>query len=96
MPVGNNLKTAIRNCTFAYRCDQKWEELKETEQATVRFCDACKQEVFFCDTNDQLADAIKHNLCVAICIEPSIRKPIILLGLPAIDRKNAPKGKGWV
>lgn len=59
-------KLTIRNCKFAYRCSAKWEDLEETEDDEIRFCNDCQKEVFFCDSDDTLVALVKLNRCVAI------------------------------
>ena len=77
----------IRNCKFAYKCNKKWDDLEATGDAKVRFCQECRQEVFRCLTDDELAQAIRLNHCVAIdgasCRdERSVVAPPRLLGVP--------------
>ena len=57
----------IRNCKFAYKCDKQWFELLDTKDRNVKFCSTCQQEVFYCNTDEALVEAIKNNKCV--CIE---------------------------
>ena len=59
-------KLTIRNCKFAYRCSAKWEDLEETNDDEIRFCNDCQKEVFFCDSDDTLVALVKLNRCVAI------------------------------
>lgn len=56
----------IRNCTFAYKCQMKWENLYETEDDNIKFCKDCQKEVHYCDTDEELLEAIKRNKCVSI------------------------------
>jgi hypothetical protein len=56
----------LRNCEFAFRCDAQWDQLIETSQVKVRFCDTCNKEVRRCDTDDELLESIKLDLCIAI------------------------------
>ena len=57
---------AIRNCRFAFKCDQQWRDLAETSSEKVRSCADCGHDVFFCETDAELIDAIRMNRCVAI------------------------------
>ena len=59
-------KLTIRNCKFAYRCSAKWDDLQETDDDDIRFCNDCQKEVFFCDSDDTLVTFVKLNRCVAI------------------------------
>ena len=45
----------------------KWETLSDTDDRKIKFCQSCQKEVFFCNTDEELAEAIKMNRC--ICIE---------------------------
>lgn len=81
------MSTAIRNCTFAFRCDQQWQKLKNTQNSDVRFCGECQREVFFCHTDKELAEAITLNRCVAINVGDEERsQPIVTMGLPELPR----------
>lgn len=61
----------IRNCTIAYKCKTKWEELQDDGIPSVRFCDECKKEVHLCVSDKDLAEALLDNLCVAIKVMPA-------------------------
>ena len=76
------MTTAIRNCTFAFKCDKKWEDLKTTSGQDVRFCGACQRDVYFCHTDAQLRDAIVLNRCVTIEIVDLGRRWMRLTGVP--------------
>ncbi len=67
----------IRNCIFAFKCSADWDDLDETEDDSVKFCQGCQREVHFCDTDEQLVLAVKRNKCVAI---PSPYKASLLIG----------------
>jgi uncharacterized protein (TIGR02996 family) len=61
-------RTKIENCLFhiEFLCPKRWEALKATGQATVRFCESCKKNVYYCHS---LMDARLHVVedeCVAI------------------------------
>ncbi len=45
-------RAPIENCgvSFKFRCPKKWEEIKPTQDESVRYCDGCRQQVFFCST----------------------------------------------
>lgn len=62
-------KVPIENCNVRWRfqCPKKWSELEETRSPEVRFCSACRKDVFFCDSVDKarrLAEEV--GACVAI------------------------------
>ena len=61
----------IRNCTIAFKCKAKWEDLPDDGIKTVRFCEDCQKEVHLCTSDNDLAEAMRDNLCVAIQIMPN-------------------------
>lgn len=71
----------IRNCTFAFKCDKKWEALSDTNTPDVRFCHACQHEVYFCKTDHQLREAIVLNRCIAIEYESISGETIYSIGM---------------
>ena len=60
---------SIRNCKFAFKCDKKWEDLIETNEDEIRFCDSCEREVHFCADDEELAYSVRLNRCVAFVRE---------------------------
>lgn len=58
--------TTIRNCTFAFKCEAKWEDLELLDYDDIRFCNACQNEVHFCHNDEDLVKNIHLNRCVAI------------------------------
>lgn len=77
------MTNAIRNCTFAFKCDKRWEDLKQGSDRDIRFCGACQRDVYFCHTADQLKEAIVLNRCVTIEIADSGGGRFQLTGVPA-------------
>jgi hypothetical protein len=69
-------KLTIRNCKFAYKCSAKWDNLQETEDESIRFCDECQKEVFFCDGDDTLISLVKLNRCIAI-LKPNSKEYLL-------------------
>jgi hypothetical protein len=65
-------KIAIRNCTFAFRCEAEWEQLEKLEWDSIRFCNACQKEVYFCYDDYELISNIHLNRCVAFARETVI------------------------
>ena len=80
------MTTFIRNCVFAFKCEKKWEQLTQTKNTDVRFCDACQREVFFCKADDQLRESIVLNRCIAVEVENTTTKNITrLMGVVRTD-----------
>ena len=55
----------IRNCTFAFKCEAKWDCLEILEFDNIRFCNICQKEVYFCHDDEDLAKGIRLNRCIA-------------------------------
>lgn len=58
----------VENCDklFAFKCPKQWEKLKGTDDPTVRHCDACQKQVYYCNTMRQAYDHAQKGDCVAI------------------------------
>jgi hypothetical protein len=69
----------IRNCTFGFRCRQKWESLEATASERIRHCGACRKDVVWTDTPEALAEALRMNWCVAI---PEFEDHPVSVGFP--------------
>jgi uncharacterized protein (TIGR02996 family) len=51
---------------FDYLCEPRWENLQATASRAVRFCDACQQNVQYCDTITQAREHAKNGHCIAV------------------------------
>jgi uncharacterized protein (TIGR02996 family) len=51
---------------FKFVCPKTWDGLQTTHDDSVRFCSACHQHVFFCDTVEDANDLAVLGHCVAI------------------------------
>lgn len=51
---------------FRFRCPKRWELLQVTSNAALRFCEECRQDVYFCDTIQKAQEHAKHGHCVAV------------------------------
>jgi uncharacterized protein (TIGR02996 family) len=51
---------------FAYQCPKEWAALDGTDDPTVRFCQSCKQNVYFCDTVGMARSHASEGHCVAV------------------------------
>jgi uncharacterized protein (TIGR02996 family) len=58
----------IENCVpdFEFVCPKRWQDLAETEQAGVRFCDKCEKNVYHCDTVREARAHAEEGHCVAV------------------------------
>jgi uncharacterized protein (TIGR02996 family) len=58
----------IENCglEFRFECPRQWEALRHTENAAVRFCDACERRVYYCQTVGEARSLARLGECVAV------------------------------
>jgi uncharacterized protein (TIGR02996 family) len=52
--------------SFEFQCPKQWNKLRLTEDPTVRFCDACRQNVYHCGTLDLARRHAMLGHCVAV------------------------------
>lgn len=61
-------RVAVEGCPirFGFKCPKQWEALQRTERDEVRYCAGCRQEVHFVRTLDELRQAARQDICVAV------------------------------
>lgn len=61
-------KSPIENCDlqFAYACPLQWDRLNATDDGSVRFCETCSKNVFFCPTIQEARRRASSGECVAV------------------------------
>lgn len=75
---------------FDLLCDKTWADLGPTDQASVRHCQECQHQVYFCDN---LADAREHaqeGHCIAVDLgiirrDNDLQAPRMFLGRPSAE-----------
>lgn len=53
---------------FDFLCPKQWSDLVETERPEIRFCDLCRQQVFYCTTLREAREHAWRSRCVAVDI----------------------------
>ncbi len=61
----------VLNCPMEYICSKSWFDLELVDQPNIKFCDTCNREVHFCQTDEELQNALTNNLCIAYSNEGS-------------------------
>ena len=51
---------------FKYQCPKQWQELQETQNESVRFCDLCQENVFYCTDKKEADIHARQGHCIAI------------------------------
>jgi uncharacterized protein (TIGR02996 family) len=61
-------RSRIENCDlqFRFECPQKWERLQPTENASVRYCNACARQVYYCHSVEEARSYAQCGECVAV------------------------------
>lgn len=77
MPTNLQQKLAILNCSVTFSCKKLWAELAPTGNASVRTCADCRQNVFRCQSPDQLKRHIAAGHCVAIVMDDDESKMFV-------------------
>ncbi|MEM7757009.1 MAG: pentapeptide repeat-containing protein [Cyanobacteria bacterium P01_A01_bin.40] len=51
---------------FDYQCPKYWDNLQATEDESIRFCDACQENVFYCSDKQEAEQHALQGHCIAI------------------------------
>jgi uncharacterized protein (TIGR02996 family) len=51
---------------FEFECPKRWEELQPTREGTVRVCEACRENVYYCGTVNEARLHAGEGHCVAV------------------------------
>jgi hypothetical protein len=63
----------IRNCIFGSDCKQIWERLTDTTNASLKFCRKCERNVYMIENDNDVANAIRLNQCIAIKVQSQLK-----------------------
>jgi uncharacterized protein (TIGR02996 family) len=79
-------RPALENCDgrFLFRCPQRWDNLAPTPVAAVRFCQACRERVYYCSSIEEAREHAGRGHCVAVD-EGLARSPGDLTGPPSSE-----------
>ena len=77
-------------CRFEFICPKTWDELELTASEDIRFCNHCKESVYFVGSDmDAFDEHAKSGHCIAVHIaqpttaaDSGIPVPIQLTGMP--------------
>lgn len=75
----------ITGCEYKvkYKCPLEWNNLEETEDSEIRFCNECNKNVYHCETSIDIDKHIKLNNCIAYFPIPDESPPLTLMGVIA-------------
>jgi uncharacterized protein (TIGR02996 family) len=66
LAVVSKLQIGACDALFQFRCPKQWENLKPTDDARIRHCDACGKSVHFSDTVLEAQTHAQRGRCVAL------------------------------
>lgn len=70
----------IKNCEFTYKCPKRWGALIKTDRENIRYCTECDRGVYFCNTQKELADAVRDKRCAAMIITDDDNETFEMMG----------------
>jgi uncharacterized protein (TIGR02996 family) len=75
---------------FDYLCDRQWEDLRPTGDTALRFCDACRQNVHYCDTITEARKHAEEGHCIAVDLgvirrERDLEPEMMWVGQPSAE-----------
>jgi len=76
---------SIRNCAVEFRrlCPLDWTSLERTDEKSVRFCQACRQNVFLCASDAEALAHARQGHCIAMPGEDGSIGPLAMrVGMP--------------
>ena len=51
---------------FTYQCLKYWDTLEKAKNDSVRFCDACQENVYYCSDKQEAEEHARKGHCIAI------------------------------
>ena len=94
--IQNHRPSQIGQCNlFKFECPQQWDSMTATQNPDIRFCEQCKEAVYFCHTEEELRNRGQHGQCAAIAIPvPTTQETSISDEPRRMIRGGMPAGNG--
>jgi hypothetical protein len=66
------IRLPVENCPrwFKFLCPKTWSQFDRTSQLDVRFCQSCRKNVYYCDSEEAVEEHRQAGHC--ICVEVSV------------------------
>eukprot|EP00438_Fugacium_kawagutii_P001545 Skav214190 [mRNA] locus=scaffold3641:87590:90642:+ [translate_table: standard] len=65
MPGHQKQPNGVRRKDWEFQCPRLWESLKATDDPKKRYCETCRENVFFCDSAEEVQNHTLQRRCVA-------------------------------
>ena len=82
---GRKLRQSLETVSFAFECPKQWAAMTPTDDDKVRHCEACKKNVYYCDTLHQA----RHHAWAGDCVAVTLAVPRVKGDLNPIPRMLA-------
>ena len=53
-------------CMLTFKCPLNWDDLEHTDEAEVRYCDVCQENVYHAPNFTAFKQRVKEKRCVAV------------------------------
>ena len=63
--TGRHSDSSVK-CRFSFVCDRRWQDLPQTQEPGVLFCDRCRTQVHICMTAKEAVASIAAKRCVVL------------------------------
>jgi len=63
-------------------CPMTWDQFWRTKKDSVRHCDVCKEDVYYCKSDSEAIEQAKAGHCIAIEMVAFDELPTIVIGRP--------------
>lgn len=88
-------QTSLTNCySFLVKCPRRWDSLDPTDNPTVRNCDACRRQVHYCLTQEDLSLHAAAGDCVVVDLALDTR-PLVPEPTMGVVMRPQPEPVGW-
>ena len=80
------LLRTVRNCrpNIPVPCPKHWDALSRTADGSVRHCETCDTNVYFCSTDEETLGHARAGHCIAREVPDQSELPKLVLGRPAL------------
>ena len=80
---------SIRNCRATFGCPVSWPKLTPTTDPEIRTCSTCRQNVFRCQSADEIETHVKAGHCVAVFSDNKVKPSFV--GKMEVEYRTADK-----
>jgi len=81
------------NCKaeFKFICPLRWEDLKDTDEAEVKFCETCRSPVLIATSAEAFEAMAKEGACIAVLVRRGDRRVAVFGGTRVTEYMKSPE-----